>query len=100
MNIDDEKQFAEYNKYLCNCDECATLPTVSGAFQWAWRSCESNKIKKLEAALRPFADHPAFHAPDNWAVTYLDDAHEVPGVTARDFQIAKTAMTANVEVRG
>ena len=48
MNIDDGKQFAEYNEYLRDCDECATVPTVSGAFQWAWRSCESNKIKKME----------------------------------------------------
>jgi hypothetical protein len=52
--------------------------------------------ERLRAALKPFADHPDFHAHHSWAVTYIDDAHEIPGVTAGDFQRAKAAMTHNV----
>ncbi len=67
-----------------------------------WRTAKEarEEIERLRAALKPFADHPDFHAHSSWAVTYLDDAHEVPGVTAGDFQRAKAMMGHNVKLRG
>ncbi len=57
------------------------------------------EIRKLREALRPFADHPEFHAPDEWAVTVIDRNEStgapVAGVTAGDFRRASAAMRPN-----
>jgi len=54
------------------------------------------EIRKLREALHPFANHPEFHAPDEWAVTVIDraepDGAPVAGVTAGDFRRAHEVM--------
>jgi beta-phosphoglucomutase-like phosphatase (HAD superfamily) len=58
----------------------------------------------LARALKPFADHPEFQAPDDWPVTVIDrngpTGAPVAGVTAGDFRRAKAAMRHNVELTG
>jgi hypothetical protein len=51
-----------------------------------------DRIKELTEALRPFAEHPDFHASDDWAVTIIDEDERTPGVTAGDFRRARTAL--------
>ena len=62
------------------------------------------EIRKLREALRPFAEHPEFQAPDEWAVTVIDrndpTGAPVAGVTAGDFRRAVAAMSPNAELRG
>lgn len=48
-------------------------------------------------ALRPFAEHPDFHASDDWPVTFKDAEIREPGVTAGDFRRARAALR---KVRG
>ena len=52
------------------------------------------EIERLRAALEPFADHPDFHAPDDWAVTWINAEDRIPGVTAGDFRRARAALDA------
>lgn len=57
---------------------------------------EKARAEKLEAALKPFAEHDDFHASDDWAVTQIDDGSPdlIPGVTAGDFKRAKAAIAS------
>lgn len=52
------------------------------------------EVARLREALEPFAEHPDFHAPDDWAVTQFDngDLMPEPGVTAGDFRRARAAL--------
>ncbi len=73
---------------------CVGLP--DGALDGGWTAAGmSAYTKKLEDALRPFARHPDFHAPDDWPVTIIDEARRTAGVTAGDFKRAKLAMGHN-----
>lgn len=47
---------------------------------------------ELETALRPFALHPAFHASDDWPVTFIDSENREPGVTVGDFRRARAVL--------
>ena len=62
------------------------------------------EIRKLREALRPFAEHPEFQAPDEWAVTVIDrnepTGAPVAGVTAGDFRRAVAAMSPNEKHQG
>ena len=60
------------------------------------------RAEKLEAALKPFAEHDDFHASDDWAVTQIDDGSPdlIPGVTAGDFKRAKAAIASLTEGDG
>jgi len=62
------------------------------------------EIRKLREALRPFAEHPEFQAPDEWAVTVIDrndpTGAPVAGVTAGDFRRAVAAMSPNASGKG
>lgn len=51
-------------------------------------------VEPLRAALRPFAEHPDFHAPFGWPVTTIDP-DGLPGVTAGDFRQARAAYIAS-----
>lgn len=58
------------------------------------------EIERLREALKPFATHPPFHAPDDWPVTVIDrnepTGDPVAGVTAGDFRRAAAAMVPNL----
>ena len=82
---------------------CEGLP--DGAIDGGWTATGmSAYAARLEQALKPFADHPEFHAPDEWPVTVIDrnepTGDPVAGVTAGDFRRAKAAMRHNAEVSG
>lgn len=49
-------------------------------------------IEQMREALKPFAEHPDFHAPECWPVTFADSVTRAPGVTAGDFRKAKAAL--------
>ncbi len=76
-----------------------------GALDGGWTAAGmSAYTARLEQALKPFADHPEFHAPDDFPVTILrrlePTGEPVAGVTAGDFRRAKAAMRHNVKVTG
>jgi len=82
---------------------CEGLP--DGALDGGWTAAGmSAYAAKLEQALKPFADHPGFQAPDDWPVTVIDrnepTGDPVAGVTAGDFRRAKLAMRHNDRVEG
>ena len=71
-----------------------------GALDGGWTAAGmSAYTARLEQALKPFADHPEFHAPDDFPVTILrrlePTGEPVAGVTAGDFRRAKAAMRHN-----
>ena len=59
-------------------------------------NAQSDTITRLKAALEPFAEHPDFHASDDWAVTFADASERIPGVTAGDFRRAREAYRSSV----
>ena len=76
-----------------------------GAIDGGWTAAGmSAYAARLEQALKPFADHPEFHAPDDFPVTILrrlePTGEPVAGVTAGDFRRAKVAMGHNAGVTG
>jgi len=60
-----------------------------------WRTAKEarEEIEMLRVALKPFAEHPDFHAPESWPVTFKDATDRTPGVTVGDFRRAKVVMT-------
>lgn len=70
---------------------CSEIP--DGALDGGWTAAVLDAYaRKLEQALRPFAEHPDFHAPDEWAVTIIAQDSRDAGVTAGDFRAAKNAL--------
>lgn len=80
------------DEYAAKCvAACAGLP--DGALDGGWTAAGmSAYAAKLERALAPFANHPAFQAPEDWAVTFVDAANRIAGVTAGDFRRAKEVL--------
>lgn len=70
---------------------CAGLP--DGALDGGWTAAGIMAYAaRLEQALAPFAKHPEFLAPDDWAVTIIDETNRTAGVTAGDFRRARNAL--------
>lgn len=58
----------------------------------AWTVQDLEKqVASLMEALKPFAEHSDFYAPDEWPVTFIDPSARTPGVTAGDFRRAREA---------
>ena len=77
--------------------ETPNVEVKDGALDGGWTAVGmSAYAAKLEQALKPFANHPEFQAPDDWPVTVIDrnelTGDPVAGVTAGDFRRAKFAM--------
>lgn len=76
-----------------------------GALDGGWTAAGmSAYAARLEQALKPFAEHPEFYAPDDYPVTILrrlePTGEPVAGVTAGDFRRAKVAMGHNADDKG
>jgi hypothetical protein len=56
-------------------------------------------IESLVEALKPFAEHPDFQAPDDWAITIVNSYERTPGLTVGDLRRAREALSqAHTEV--
>lgn len=96
---DTPEERARFEAYMRgHCWAVGTYDPAQHCYDTSFVRCAYG-VWRDRGALRPFAEHPEFQAPDEWAVTVIDrnepTGDPVTGVTAGDFRKAAAAMSPN-----